>query len=214
MSRCTPALLLAAAIIFITYACSEAHAQAAPATEPVTSAAPKPRSERVVDYQIDARVDARKKTIDAIEILTYRNLTGRPQDTFPFHLYLNAFQPTSTAAREFRRDNPDFEWKDKNFASAEIKSLEVAGMGDLTSQIRFIAPDDGNADDRTVFQVKLPRPVPPGASVQFKIAFHDQLGEVFARTGYKRNFIMGAQWFPKVGVIFSGIVGLFSLGSL
>ncbi|MBZ5598426.1 MAG: M1 family metallopeptidase [Acidobacteriia bacterium] len=201
MRRCTPARFAAVAL-FLTGACPGTHALAA--TGSVTAAAPKPLSERVVDYQIDARVDARKKTIDAVEILTYRNLTGQPQDTFPFHLYLNAFQPTSTAAREFRRDNEDFEWKGKNFASAEIKSLEVAGMGDLTSQISFIAPDDGNPDDRTVFQVKLPRPVPAGESVQFKIAFHDQLGEVLARTGYKRNFIMGAQWFPKVGVWWQG----------
>ena len=166
--------------------------------------ADKPLSERVVAYQIDARFDANKRTLDATEVLTYRNLTGKPQDTFPFHLYLNAFQPTSTFMKEERRDHTDFELKDKYKASAEVKSLEVAGMGDLTSHIKFIAPDDGNPDDRTVFQVKLPRPVAPGESVQFKIAFHDQFGQVFARTGYKRDFIMGAQWFPKVGVWWQG----------
>ena len=35
-------------------------------------------------------------------------------------------------------------------------------MGDLTRQMKFISPDDGNPDDKTVFQVKLPRPVAPG----------------------------------------------------
>lgn len=171
---------------------------------PVATLADKPLAERVVAYEIEARFDAGKHTLDATEVLTYRNLTGRPQDTFPFHLYLNAFQPTSTFMKEERRDRPGFEWKDKYKASAEVKSLEVAGMGDLTSQIRFIAPDDGNPDDRTVFQVKLPRPVAPGESVQFKIGFHDQFGRVFARTGYKRDFFMGAQWFPKVGVWWQG----------
>jgi Peptidase family M1 domain len=171
---------------------------------PVSTLADKPLSERVVAYQIDARFDATKHTLDATEMLSYRNLTGKPQDTFPFHLYLNAFQPTSTFVREVRRDRPSFEWKDKYKASAEVKSLEVVGMGDLTSQIKFIAPDDGNADDRTVFQVKLPRPIVPYESVQFKITFHDQFGEVFARTGYKGDFMMGAQWFPKVGVWWQG----------
>ncbi|MBZ5722680.1 MAG: M1 family metallopeptidase [Acidobacteriia bacterium] len=169
----------------------------APLAAPVAS---QPLSERVVAYQIDARFDAAKKTVDATETLTYRNLTGQPQDTFPFHLYLNGFQPKSTFMREVHRDHSSFEWKDKYFASAEIRSFEVVGVGDLTQQIHFIAPDDGNADDHTVFQVKLPRPVLPGSSVQFKIAFHDKLGEVFARTGYKRDFVMGAQWFPKIGV--------------
>ncbi len=166
--------------------------------------AAKPLSERVVAYEIDAHFDAQKKTLDATETLTYRNLTGQPQDTFPFHLYLNAFQPNSTFVREVRRDESDFEWKSKYLASAEIKSFEAVGMGDLTSQIHFVARDDGNGDDRTVFEVKLPQPVAPGGSVQFKIAFHDRFGAVFARTGYKRDFIMGAQWFPKVGVWWKG----------
>jgi len=162
--------------------------------------ASKPLSERVVAYEIDGRFDAQKMVLEGTETLTYHNLTGQPLDTFPFHLYLNAFQPTSTFMREVRRDSSDFEWKDKYSASIKIKSLEVVGFGDLTSQMRFIAPDDGNAEDRTVFEVKLPRTIAPGDSVQFKIAFVDHFGEVFARTGYKRDFIMGAQWFPKVGV--------------
>jgi hypothetical protein len=164
----------------------------------------KPLSQRVVAYSIDARLDAQHKTLDATETLTYHNLTGQAQDTFPFHLYLNAFQPKSTFMREVRRDHRSFEWEEKYRASAEVKSLQVTGMGDLTSQIHFTSPDDGNADDRTVFQVKLPRPVKPGDSVEFKITFHDQFGEVFARTGYKRDFVMGAQWFPKVGVWWQG----------
>lgn len=163
-----------------------------------------PLSERVVAYEIEAIVDAQKKTIDGGETLTYRNLTGKPQDTFPFHLYLNGFQPKSTFMLEERQARSSFKWEEKYRAAAEIRSLEVAGIGDLTSKIQFISPDDGNLDDRTVFQVKLPRPVAPGNSVQFKIRFHDQLGEVFARTGYKNDFIMGAQWFPKIGVWWQG----------
>ena len=168
------------------------------------SATKGPLSERVVAYQIDASVDAQKKTLDGVETLSYRNLTGKPQDTFPFHLYLNAFQPRSTFMREVRRDHPSFEWKEKNRASAEVVMFEAEGMGDLTQQIQFIALDDLNRDDRTVFQVKLPRAVAPGETVQFKIGFRDKFGEVFARTGYKRDFIMGAQWFPKVGVWWQG----------
>ena len=171
---------------------------------PVSTLSPKPLSERVVAYQIDARFDAAKHTVDATEVLTYRNLTGQPQDTFPFHLYLNAFNPTSTFAREAHRDRPNLHWKENYHAFAEVKSLEVAGMGDLSSQIKFISPDDSNPDDRTVFQVKLPRPIAPNESVQFKIAFHDQFGEVVARTGYDHGFMMGAQWFPKIGVWWQG----------
>ena len=161
-------------------------------------------SERVVAYTIDARVDTKRKTIDATESLVYRNLTGQPQDTFPFHLYLNAFQPKSTFMKEVRQDNAGFQWEEKYRASIEVQSLEVAGMGDLTARMQFISPDDGNGDDQTVFQIKLPQAVAPGDTVVFRIKFRDRLGEVFARTGYKGDFIMGAQWFPKVGVWWQG----------
>jgi hypothetical protein len=163
-------------------------------------------SQRVVAYEIEARLDANKKTLDATEILTYQNLTGQPLEEFPFHLYLNAFQPKSTFMREARRDNPGFTWDEKNLGSIEVKSFEVARQpaGDLKLGMEFIQPDDGNRDDRTVFRVRLSKPLPPGAQIQFKIAFHDRLPQVLARTGYKRNFFMVAQWFPKVGVWWHG----------
>lgn len=188
-------------VAFVASGFSHAGAQSGSS---VATNSPKPLSERVVAYEIEARLDAQKKTIDGSETLTYRNLTGKPQDNFPFHLYQNAFQPKSTFMQEERVHRQSFKWDEKYRAAAEVKSFEVVGVGDLTSKIHFISPDDGNPDDRTVFEIKLPKPVAPGESVQFKIQFHDQLGEVFARTGYKNDFIMGAQWFPKVGVWWQG----------
>jgi len=162
-------------------------------------------STRVVAYQIEARLDPVKKTVDATETLTYHNLTGRPLDIFPFHLYLNAFQPMSTFMREVRLygtrgTGSESSWDPKHYGASEVKSFEAVGQGDFTKRLEFIQPDDGNVNDRTVFQVKLAKPVAPGADAVFKIAFHDQLPEVVERTGYKRNFFMVAQWFPKVGV--------------
>jgi hypothetical protein len=183
---------------------------AAPPLPRASQAAPRaaapnaPLSERVVAYQIDARLDVQKKSITATETLTYRNLTGQPLQTFPFHLYLNGFQPESTFYREIRRGGSRGPWKEKNRGSIEVKSLEVAGQGDLTSAIEFIQPDDGNPNDKTVFQVRLPKPVPPGASVEFHIAFQSKLPESVARTGYNRDFIFAGQWFPKVGVWWRG----------
>ena len=161
-------------------------------------------STRVVAYQIDARLDTAKHTIAATETLRYKNLTGQPQKTFPFHLYLNAFEPQSTFMTEEHRDNPDIDWKPKHFGAITISHLEVTGVGDLTNEMRFIQPDDHNAADRTVMQIELPRAVPAGAEVEFKIAFNDKLPEVVARTGYLRDFYMVGQWFPKVGVWWKG----------
>jgi hypothetical protein len=198
MRRALAVLILVPASLAVA---ARAAQKAQPAVESPGKGALSPR---VVAYQIEARLDPVRKTLDATEVLTYRNLTGQPLDRFPFHLYLNGFQPQSSFVAEIRRDNPAYEWKEKYRGAITIKSFEVIGVGDFTSQLRFIQPDDGNRQDHTVAEVKLPRPVPPGDEVQFKIVFHDQFPEVLARTGYKRDFFMGGQWFPKVGVWWHG----------
>jgi hypothetical protein len=169
-----------------------------------------PLSQRVVAYQIDARYDPDKHTVEATETLTYHNLTGQRLDHFPFHLYLNAFQPDSTWVHVAHRDgsfrSSTFEdgWDPKRSGANEIKSLEVEGMGDLTKLIKFISPDDGNPKDKTVFDLVVPRPIEAGQDVVFKIKFKATFPEVVARTGYKRTFLLAGQWFPKVGVFWNG----------
>jgi Peptidase family M1 domain len=169
---------------------------------------PTPMSERVVHYDIDARYDVAKHIVDATEILTYHNVSGQPLDHFPFHLYQNAFQPKSTWVREAKtqgsRDTAYDKWESKAYGSEEIKRLEVVGQGDLTRNLKYIAPDDGNKDDKTVIDLQLAKPIPVGAFVQFRISFQTQFPETQARSGWKRDFLLGGQWFPKVGVWWHG----------
>jgi hypothetical protein len=169
---------------------------------------PTPMSQRIVHYEIDAKYDPGKHTVDATEVLTYHNLTGQALDHFPFHLYQNAFQPKSTWIREAKiegsRDTAYDKWEDKEYGSENIKSLEVVGQGNLTGQLQYVAPDDGNKDDKTVVDVHVPKPIAPGAYVQFKIAFQTKFPETQARSGWKRDFTLGGQWFPKVGVWWHG----------
>src|SRR5262249_12518893 len=61
-------------------------------------------------------------------------------------------------------------------------------------------PDDARDEDRTVFSVDLPEAVPPGGSVQVQVEWESQLPRVRRRTGYKDDFLLVAQWFPKLGV--------------
>jgi len=168
----------------------------------------KPMSERVVHYEIDAKYDAATHTVYATEVLTYHNLTGQALDHFPFHLYQNAFQPKATFVRDAKlmgtRDTGYEKWEDKFYGSEDIKSIELVGQGDLTSQLQYIAPDDGNKDDKTVVDLHVPKPVAPGDYAQFKIAFKTKFPETQARSGWKRDFVLGGQWFPKVGVWWHG----------
>ncbi len=169
-----------------------------------------PLSVRVVDYTIDAHIDMDKKALDATEILTYKNLTGVPLTMFPWHLYLNGFQPESTFTSETHfgggiRDNEAADgYPEKKIGSITIAHLEADGYGDLTGAMRFVAPDDGNVNDKTVMQLQLPHPLAPGDAITFHLRFHDQFPESIARNGYKRDMLMGGQWFPKVGVFWHG----------
>lgn len=195
--------LLATAALLITPLAAHAQTQPSIATN---SPDGKPFSTRVVAYQIDARLDTEKKSLVATETLTYKNLTGQTLASVPFHLYLNAFRPESSFTSETHftggiRDNEkDDDYPEEKRGSITISHIDADGYGDLTSAMRFIAPDDGNANDHTVTQITLPHPLAPNDSITFHLAFHDQFPLSIARNGWKRDFIMGGQWYPKPGV--------------
>jgi hypothetical protein len=187
------------------------HAQPNPQPSIATnSPGGKPLSTRVVAYNIDAHLDTGKKSLDATETITYKNLTGQPLTTIPFHLYLNAFRPESTFTSETHftggiRDNEkDNEYPPEKLGSITISHIDADGYGDLTAAMHFISPDDGNALDHTVTELRLPRPLAPNDSITLNLAFHDQFPLSVARNGYKRDFIMGGQWYPKPGVFWHG----------
>ncbi|HXC94274.1 MAG TPA: M1 family metallopeptidase [Edaphobacter sp.] len=188
-------------------ACISAQSQTSIATN---SPGGQPLSNRIVAYTIDARLDTDKKSLDATETLTYKNLTTQSLTAIPFHLYLNAFRAESTFTREthsnggVRDSETDNEYPTEKLGSITISHIDADGYGDLTSAMHFIAPDDGNAQDHTVTEITLTHPLAPNDSITFHLAFHDQFPLSIARNGYKRDFIMGGQWYPKPGVYWHG----------
>jgi hypothetical protein len=86
-----------------------------------------------------------------------------------------------------------------------VRLIGAAGAaGDLTSRMRFVSPDDGNTQDRTVMEVPLDRAVAPGETVNVQVAWTLRVPRTFARTGAIGNFYFMAQWFPKIGVLEDG----------
>jgi hypothetical protein len=172
------------------------------ASLPAASADPLPeRSDRVVGYTIAVRLDPAAKQLTGRETVTWRNPSGDAVSDVWLHLYLNAFRNSaSTFMRESGGQLRGDRMSESRWGWIDVSSFRLADGTDLTSAIRYEHPDDGNADDRTVIRVPLPAPVPPGGSVTFDVAFKAQLPEVFARSGYKRDFFLVGQWFPKLGV--------------
>ena len=72
---------------------------------------------------------------------------------------------------------------------------------DLLPSLSYIAPDDGNPYDRTVAEVDSgPARSRPGETISVAMDFVSRLPRVSVRTGYKGDFFIVVQWFPKIGV--------------
>jgi len=128
-------------------------------------------SPRNASYRINARLDVARRTIAADEVLTWRNTTARAAATLQFHLYYNAWRDDrSTWMRERRLADPSAttDVKPGDWSSIDLSTFTIASGGrsrDVMPRLRYIAPDDGNADDRTVVEVPLDTPVAPGGTI-------------------------------------------------
>lgn len=172
------------------------------------SSGPAGMSPRNANYTIEARLDVPARRIHGRETLTWRNVTANPVRDLRFHLYWNAWKNNrSTWMRERRLagETPLTTRGEEDRSSIELTSVHLldahGDAADLTRQVRYIAPDDGNADDQTVAAVPLPRPVAPGESAAIEISWAAHVPRTFSRTGVIGNFFFLGQWFPKIGVL-------------
>jgi len=155
----------------------------------------------VASYNIQASLDTKTHIITGTETLTWHNDSPDSVPTLRLHLYMNAFRnERSTFFKESGGQLRGDEFKGTEWGWAEIRKMTLEDGADVTKAIAFIHPDDGNAEDRTVVEVKLPEAVKPGSTVKVRIEFQTKLPMVFARTGFHKDFYLGGQWFPKLGV--------------
>ncbi len=159
-----------------------------------------------LSYVIDARFDPVPRAITGRETVRWRNDTGETVAALPLHLYLNAFAHTESSwiregdfrddvQRTLSRDDDPWGWNEPR----AVRQL-VDGVA-REAAWRAVQPDDGNPLDRTLGEITLPRPVPPGGEAVLEIEFEARLPRPFARTGQTRDFALVGQWFPKLGVI-------------
>src|SRR5262249_9635580 len=165
------------------------------------------KSPRNANYTIEAPRDPQNHEATGSLVLTWRNTSGQALDSFPFHLYWNAFRNNlSTTARGGggRRRPLLGAGEDRTFGYIDVKTIRrLEPEEDLKPQ--FVAPDDANADDRTVMEVKTARPVPPGDTVRFRVEWKALVpyGTV-GRAGWVHDYNFIVQWFPKIGVFWKG----------
>lgn len=153
------------------------------------------RSPRIASYAIDVALDPVRHQLAATQTLHWTNTGDSPVDMLPLHLYLNAFKNESSLfMRSSRGELRYSRASDTGWGWIQLDSVQVGGV-ELAGKLRY-----PGLPDETVAELPLPEPVLPGAKVDVFFKFTAQLPEVFARTGYKGEFHMVGQWFPKVGV--------------
>jgi hypothetical protein len=169
-----------------------------------------PQSPRTSNYSIEARLDEARHQIEGKLVLEWTNTSGEPLSRFPFHLYWNAFRNNLTTSargegrRAVRSSGPPLA---RAFGYTEVRSIRLLGSPgeDLTPTMRFMDPDDGNADDRTLLEVASTLPVAPGETVRFAVEWTSLIphGDV-GRAGWVHDYHFIAQWFPKIAARYKG----------
>ncbi len=164
-----------------------------------------PLSPRNANYTITAKLDTAAHTIGGSELITWRNITGRPARDLQFHLYWNAWKHDRTTfmrERALGRSVESERTPDADRSRIDVTSLKITAPSpaDLTASMHVIAPDDGNPDDETVLAVPLREPVPPGGAATIAVTWTARIPRPVARTGVIGNYFFIVQWFPKLGV--------------
>ena len=141
-------------------------------------------SPRNANYSIDVELDPSTKTMTGREVVTWRNITSKPTSELQFHTYWNAWRNTrSTFMREWLRVNggtpeaaevlsrPPSDWSSLDVTAVRLLSGGATAMTDLMPATRYIAPDDGNPEDRTVLAVNLPQAVATASAASTRMRF-------------------------------------------
>ncbi len=159
----------------------------------------------VASYVIEAAVNA-DHGLTGKETVRFTNRTTFTFRDLALHLYLNAWRNDRSTwlieqSRGGGRNDRGLAAKDPaRWGWSEIHRITLDDGTDLTPGLKYVSPDDGNPDDRTLVVVPLPRPVAPGETLVLRVDWEAKFPRAVARTGWKDDYLLGAQWFPKLGV--------------
>lgn len=161
------------------------------------------------DYTIRSRLDGETKKLTGALELRWINKSGEAVPDLWFHLYLNAFSNNRSthlveSGGKLRGHLVEEGWGWSRVTALRVESALAGGPVDVFPSLRYRRPEGTSEEDRTVFSVDLPQPVAPGEALRIEVEWEAQLPRVRRRTGYKDDFLLVAQWFPKLGVYEAG----------
>lgn len=161
----------------------------------------------VASYDIDATLDPAAHRLTGRARITFSNPGQVPAYSLRLHLYWNAFSDTGSSwLRQSRLGGSDTsdELDPRDAGWQQLTALRIVNPDgsagpDLLGGLRFIQPDDQNADDRTLAAVDLPAAVAPSETLRLDVEWTAQVPRTIARTGVRGRDYLIAHWFPRLG---------------
>jgi hypothetical protein len=163
---------------------------------------PKALSARPANYEMHVTLDHENRMLYATQTIHFTNQSPEPVNNLRMYLYFNAFKNTESTflkgttqifGQPFdRRTAEQWGWVD-------IQKI-ARGTIDLTTQTRFVQPDDQNPQDQSVLEVILDKPIAPGETASFSLVWQARVPKTIARAGYSKDFYLFCHWFQQLGV--------------
>jgi len=154
-----------------------------------------PEDPPVVKTTIEATLDPDRRTIEGVLHLGWKNASPVAVDRIPLHLYMNGFRTPQTVwmSQAEARHRSSNVGEDDPYGYCDVTKARQRGPSGEFAVVALAERQDPSLAD-----VSLAWPVAPGATLELELTFVTRLPEVFARTGYRHDFYLAGQWFPKI----------------
>ena len=162
-----------------------------PSASRLGSGAPGPQYwQQRIDYTINATLDAQTKRLTATMRATYHNNSPDPLTFMWIQLEQNLFKPDSIGTRTRTGGGPMRAMEEDFDGGYDIPSIRAGGQ-----DLKFTIYD-------TLCRVELPRPIQPGETFTFDLAFAFDMPPYLRRMGaedvQQGRIFEYAQWFPHL----------------
>ncbi|HAD10974.1 MAG TPA: peptidase M1, partial [Saprospirales bacterium] len=163
---------------------------------------PKALSARPANYEIHVTLDHENRMLYATQTIYFANQSPEPVKNLRMYLYFNAFKNTESTFLKGTTQifgQPFGHRTAEQWGWVDIQKI-TRGTFDLTTQTRFVQPDDQNPQDQSVLEVMLDKPIAPGDTASFTLVWQARVPKTIARAGYSKDFYHLCHWFPQLGV--------------
>nr|MBP6625514.1 M1 family metallopeptidase [Chitinophagaceae bacterium] len=150
-----------------------------------------------VHYTIEAQINEKSKIVEASEKLVYTNNSPFELPFVYFHLYQNAFVKGSYLADLHKANKQPITYFGK---------YAQQGLGTLVENVQVNGKPCKVEFDNTIMKVYLPKPLAPGASIEFSMNFATffESGQFRRRmnayNSYGFTHFNGVHWYPRICV--------------